>query len=186
MKPVSTRKTMATKFRDRYRIESTRLKNYDYSQNGAYFITICTNKRVNFLGEIIDSKLSETKQSKICIECWNDLSNHYPNCILDEFIVMPNHVHGIVIIDNFKINIQPNDNQKNHSVSEIIRAFKPFSSRRINEYQNTYGLSIWQSRFHDHIIRDEESLNKIRQYIINNPSNWAPDELFAELPTTLP
>jgi REP element-mobilizing transposase RayT len=97
-------------------------------------------------------------------DCWFDLPNHYSNIILDEFIVMPDHVHGIIIIRNVS------DKKPNHGLSEFIRAFKSFSSRRINEYRRTKKPEIWQPRFHDHIIRSNRSLNMIRAYINNNPA----------------
>ncbi len=283
---------MSDKFRNKFRIESTRLKHYDYASDGAYFITICTKNRQHFFGEIIDGVLSESVQSKICSDCWYDLPNHYPNCILDEFVIMPNHVHGIVIIQNPIADIHPGPMDRNianipngtivanepvativpivpvvpvgptvpivpiirivpnvetglrpvstgitgmgsagtgstgmgsmgtgsmgtgstatgsigmgslgmgstgtespagnihtnnhrHSVSEIIRAFKSFSARRINEYQGTPGQPFWQPRFHDRIIRNEQELQNIREYIINNPSNWDQDSNRIEMP----
>ncbi|HAI74128.1 MAG TPA: transposase [Candidatus Moranbacteria bacterium] len=198
------------KFRNKYRIKSTRLKKYDYSQDGAYFITVCTKDREHFFGEIIDEKLQETKQSKICMACWLDLPNHYSNCILDEFVIMPNHAHGIIVIQNhnnlsiavknistdqtfakkrssieivlpvetgFKpVSISVDVRKtKRHSVSEIMRGFKTFTARKINDYSKTQGLPFWQSRFYDRIIRNEDELNRIREYIFNNPANWEKD-----------
>ena len=87
------------KFRGKYRVESTRLKDWDYSSEGAYFITICTRNRECSLGDIVDGKITQTEQSRICMACWLDLSNHYPNCALDVFVIMPNHVHGIIFIE---------------------------------------------------------------------------------------
>ena len=96
MKPVYT----MTLYKNKYRIESTRLKNYDYSSNGAYFVTICTKNRQNFFGEITNGKLSNIKQTQIAKKCWFDLPNHYPNCVLDKFVIMPNHNKTIFIIRN--------------------------------------------------------------------------------------
>ena len=159
-----------TKFRGKYRIESARLKNYDYSSDGAYFITICTKNREHSFGEIVNGKLQETEPSKICQNVWNDLPNHYKNCVLDAFVIMPNHVHAIIVIENcnnvpiyvpvvpvetgFKPvstptpttkTIHTNEstaslNRKRHSVSEIIRGFKTFTARKINDFQNTQGI----------------------------------------------
>lgn len=199
-----------TLFKNRYRIESTRLKNYDYSSDGAYFITICTKNREHFFGEIIDGQLTNTKQARIIKKCWLDLPNHYLNCILDKFIVMPNHVHGVIFInngmngarcddvdseggvDNMSVetglkpvstingNIVENNQNKNqyvkrYSLSEIIRGFKTFTARKINELQNIPGQPLWQTRFYDRIIRNEFALDKIRRYIINNPIKWQRD-----------
>ena len=190
-------------FQNKYRIESTRLKGYDYSSEGAYFITICTKNREHLFGEIVDGRLQETEQSKICMDCWNDLPNHYDNCVLDAFIIMPNHVHIIIIIRNRDdddgvrmrvetglkpVSTMPHTNTMSHTntmphtntnnaypLSEIIRGFKTFTARKINIYQNTPGKPFWQLRFHDHIIRNEKALNHIREYIGNNQINWEND-----------
>lgn len=194
-----------TKFRGRYRIESARLKNYDYSSAGAYFITICTKNREHFFGQIIDGQLQVTQQSKICLACWLDLPNHYVNCVLDAFVIMPNHVHGIVVIPAPIVETglkpvsttttttttttmmtmtsslsPPKRSSKQYSISEIIRGFKTFTARKINDLQNTQGRPFWQSRFYDRIIRDEGELNRIRQYICDNPLHWENDRNNAE------
>lgn len=151
---------MASRFRHKYRIETTRLNGYDYSKPGNYFITICTKDREQLFGEVIDEKVKLSETGKIVSDCWYDLPNHYPNIILDEFIVMPNHIHGIIIIHNSP------DKKSKHGLSEFIRAFKSFSSRRINELTKSY---IWQPRFYDRIIRSDNELDRIRLYIKNNP-----------------
>ena len=193
------------KFRGKYRIDSARLKNYDYSSDGAYFITICTKNREHYFGEIINGKLQETDQSNICLTCWLDLPNHYANCVLDAFVIMPNHVHGVVFIQNpdavangddmfvhavetgFKpvsTNTHANTDAetivttntvKRHSISEIFRGFKTFTARKINDFQGTQGISFWQSRFYDRIIRSDDELARIRKYIQDNPANWGKD-----------
>jgi len=91
---------MALLFRNKYRVESTRFKDYDYSFDGAYFITICTKNKEHYFGEIVNGELQGTEQSKICLACWLNLPNHYNNCILDAFVIMPNHVHMIIFIEN--------------------------------------------------------------------------------------
>jgi putative transposase len=119
---------MGTRFRQKYRIETTRLKGYDYSRPGNYFVTICTRKRKPFLGELIKGKINLSEAGIIVSECWFDLPNHYPNIILDEFIIMPNHIHGIIRI------VQHSNKISNHGIPEFIMAFKSFSSCRINEF----------------------------------------------------
>ena len=178
------------KFQGKYRIESTRLKDYDYSLNGAYFVAICPKNSMHLFGSIVDQKLIPNRQAEVVTECWLDLPAHYTNCVLDKFIIMPNHVHGIIIIDNeiaetglkpdkvvvVETGLKPVSTAgrvaKPYPLSEIIRGFKTFSARRINEYQNTRGKAFWQSRFFDHIIRNREELKRIRQYIIENPLKW--------------
>jgi len=191
---------MVLKYMGKFRIESTRLKWYDYSRNGAYFVTICTKNKIHLFGEIVNNnqnhgdnvetglrpvstngsspKMKLSDFGKIVADCWHDLPNHYSNIILDEFVVMPDHIHGIIIIRN------GSDNTIKHGVSEFIRAFKSFSSRRINEFNvanvvetglrpvSTVKSGIWQPRFHDRIIRSDNELNRIRLYIKNNPAKF--------------
>ena len=128
--------------------------------------------------------------------CWMDLPNHYPNLRLDAFIIMPDHIHAIFVIENdnaittVETGLKPvsaipssqetglkpvSTNAKRHGLFEFVRAFKTFSSRRINELRKTPGTPVWQIRFYDHIIRDPDSLTKIQEYILNNPINWAID-----------
>ena len=152
-----------------------RLKNYDYSSSGYYFVTICTKNRQEYFGNIIDNKMILNKYGKIIENCYLDLTNHYSNCLLDEYIIMPNHIHAIIVIKNTN---QPVGNglkpfPTKYSLSEIIRGFKTFSSRKIHEL----GLNSfkWQKSFYDHIIRNEYSLFRIREYIRNNPINWEED-----------
>ena len=134
-------------------------------------------------------------------QCWDDLPSHYLNVQLDEFIIMPNHVHGVIIladIDDMAVgegfepssSLHPNRTgykpvptkiPKRHGLTEIIRAFKTFSAYRINELQDTHGSPVWQRSFHDHIIRNDDELNRIRQYIITNPIDWGTDEYDLEL-----
>ena len=115
-KPVSTKLTNNKmdkhKFQGKYRIESTRLKDYDYSRNGAYFVTICTKNSMHLFGSIVDQKLIPNRQAEVVTECWLGLPAHYTNCVLDKFIIMPNHVHGIIIIDNeiAETGLKPNEN----------------------------------------------------------------------------
>lgn len=180
-------------YNNKYRIESTRLKNFDYSTPGAYFVTICTKNRIPDFGYIKKHFVSLSWAGCIVHRCWQDLPNHYPNCILDEFIVMPDHIHGIIILtDGAHHNTTvgtvatdcpvvetgfkpvstpntPNTPTKQYSLSEIIRGFKTFSARKINDHQKTIGRSLWQSRFYEHVIREDNAIDKIRNYIAHNP-----------------
>ncbi|MFH0834541.1 MAG: transposase [Patescibacteria group bacterium] len=165
-----------------------RLKYFDYTSDGAYFVTICVHNREQIFGEIRDGKMILNEFGKITEKCWRDLPSHYSNCMLDEFVVMPNHFHGIVMIDNlgfvgngfkpFPTTSTSTDarSTKQHGLSEIIRGFKTFSSRRINELIGGTITFRWQKSFFDRIIRDEDELNRIRDYIWQNPENWEKDE----------
>lgn len=162
-----------------------RLTEYDYSQEGAYFVTICIQDRKCILGNIIDGQMKLNKCGRIVEQCWRDLVEHYTCVELDTFVIMPNHVHGIIVItgdvniikkvgdglyivgDGLKPSPTGRIIAKSHGLPEIVRAFKTFSARKINEERNTKGQKIWQRNYFEHIVRNEKSLKKIRdKYII--------------------
>ena len=153
------------------RRKSIRLKEYDYSQAGTYFVTICTQDRECLFGQIVDENMILNENGKIVLSCWNDLPNHYSHVRLDAFQIMPNHVHGIIFIVGAGFKPAPTPT-KRHGLPEIVRAFKTFSARRINESRRTPGESIWQRNYYNRIIRNEDELNRIREYIIDNPLKW--------------
>ncbi len=165
-----------------------RLKNYNYSRNGWYFITICVQNRMKYFGQIVgngrDRSMILNKFGEIVKQQWLEIPNHYGNCRLDQFVVMPNHFHGIVVIHNDSAWNNPvgnadlrslqNDRTKMY-LSKIVHGFKSTVTRKINE-QNHNALFHWQKSFYDSIIRDKKSLFNIRQYIINNPLKWPLDD----------
>ncbi len=173
-------------FKNKYRIESTRLKYWDYSDPGFYFVTICTKNMVNCFGEIIDGKMTLNKYGYIVKHCWRDLPNHYKNCILDSYVIMPNHFHGIIQIkrirhtNHVEMGLQPiseasykpaSTGYKKYSLFEMIRGFKTFSSKKINLVNHAIYFR-WQKSYYEHIIHTELDLYNIREYIKNNPRNW--------------
>lgn len=171
---------------DKYHRHSMRLKGYDYSQPGAYFMTIVTQGRACLFGDIVNGEMRLNEYGKIVESTWHDLVNHVAGIVLDAFVVMPNHVHGIVIITSAPDAVgagsvgagsepAPTGKPKRHGLPEIIRQFKTFSARRINQCRKTGGVAVWQRNYYEHIIRNEQSLNRIRQYILNNPARWAFD-----------
>src|SRR6056297_2387839 len=183
-----------TLYKNRYRVESTRLKGWDYSSPGAYFITICTKNREWLFGDIVENFMVLNGNGTIVENCWYDLPCHYDHVKLDQFVIMPNHVHGIMMIDienvpasHVETGLKPvstepvlsanidNGKMKTHGLFEFVRALKTFSARRINEHRKTPGKPVWQSRFYDHIIRDDNELYRIRKYIMVNPANWEND-----------
>ncbi|MEA5576613.1 transposase [Anabaena sp. UHCC 0451] len=206
---------------------SMRLKGYDYSQQGAYFVTICTHQRNCLFGEIVDGEMKLNTNGEIARGSWLSIPRHFQNVELDEFVIMPNHLHGILIIKNFEMEGEALANQDfsqsfsevegealanqdfqqkqnlssqcfapttptikrvkingttPQSLASIIQNYKSVSTRQINRINKAKGNVIWQRNYHEHIIRSEEALNNIRQYIVNNPINWAEDE---ENPTNL-
>jgi REP element-mobilizing transposase RayT len=160
------------------RRRSIRLKNYDYTTGGAYFVTICAHHRESLFGEVKDGVMRLNDHGVIARTAWEDLPNDYDGVRLDAFVVMPNHVHGIVWLQDtvgagFKPAPTPRPNR--HGLPEFVRAFKTFSSRRINERRRTTGRPVWQRGYYEHVVRNMESLQRIEEYILSNPSRWALD-----------
>lgn len=181
---------------------SIRLRNYDYSQAGAYFITLCTQKRECLFGAVVCGGMRLNDAGRIVQDIWDALPGHYPCVELDCFIVMPNHIHGIVVLNGVGARFIAPDHDgatnsgamalHSHStnpsktmgkwlvnraptVGEIIRAFKARCTHGINQLRKTQGSSIWQRNYYEHIIRSESSLQETREYIANNPAQWAND-----------
>ncbi len=170
--------------RNKHHRRSIRLPGYDYKTPGAYFITICSWQRECLFGEVIDDTMQLSLYGKTVFFNWSILPKRYPNVELDNFIVMQNHVHGIIVLkDSREINYTESDKlalkkSKIHPLSEIVRGLKTSSARRINQMRYLTGVSVWQRGYYEHIIRNEESLFAIREYIINNPLSWGKDELY--------
>jgi putative transposase len=194
-------------FRNKYRIESSRLPRWDYSSPGYYFVTICTWDRGCLFGEILDNEMRLNAYGRIVLDEWNKTGIQRSNIRLDDFIVMPNHIHGIIRIlstndyrcrsnrrdvarnvstinamkntpphgENDQIKTMSTISPKSGSLSEIVRSFKSAATKRINGFRKSPGIPVWQPRFYDHIIRNVRELFAIRQYIRNNPANWAHD-----------
>jgi len=166
-----------TLFKNSYRIESTRLKEYDYSQPGEYFVTICTHTHKCLFGEVINEKMILSNIGSIVKQYWEDIPNHFPNIELDAFVIMPNHIHGIIVIkdeNNFgrdvQLNVSARISPKKGSLSVIIRTYKAAVTRECrNKGLNGFH---WQPRFYEHIISEEKELHNIRDYIIDNPLKW--------------
>jgi putative transposase len=168
---------------EKHHRRSIRLRGYDYSQPGAYFITICTQDRSYLFGEVVNGEIQMNEYGQIVHDAWNDLPNHYAGVVLDAFVIMPNHVHEVIVLTNDPIRddfvgagLKPAPTHTKHvPLSEIVRAFKTFSARRINQHRGTPGAPVWQRNYYEHIIRNEESLNHIREYILQNPIRWRLD-----------
>lgn len=169
------------KYKGLYRISTARLKDWDYSQNGYYFVTICTKNRKCYFGNIVNdvetqdlASLQLSKIGKIADQCWKNIPDHFPFVSIDEYIVMPNHIHGIIVIN--KTILRQNEpnifGPQSRNLGSIIRGYK-IGVKKLIKGQKI--LFEWQSRYYDHIIRDEKSLLRIRKYIIDNPKNWDED-----------
>jgi putative transposase len=161
---------------------SIRLKEYSYTQPRAYFVTVCTKNKQCIFGKIYNEEMKLSNKGEIVKREW--LKTAVLRCYvrLDQFVVMPNHFHAILWIEKDNRGtarcaptISRFGNLPSESLSSIIRAFKAAVTKNINILCKTSGLSIWQRNYYEHVIRDESALNRIRQYIINNPCIWELD-----------
>ena len=163
---------------------SIRLKNYDYTQEGAYYVTVCVDDRKCVFGDAGDGKMILNEYGKIVQNEWYKTREMRKNIDLDEFIVMPNHIHGIINIVGAHCNVPLHDRFEkfgrsiSNSIPTIIKLFKSTTTKQINQLRNTPRKPIWQRNFYEHVIRDESDLARIREYIISNPSNWEKDEYY--------
>lgn len=169
------------KFKSRYRIDSARLHSWDYSSPGWYFVTICTKNKDRFFGDVIRGEMCLSDSGRIIAEEWMKTEIIRSNIRLDKWIVMPNHIHGILVIvermDNVETPLRGVSTilkWKSGTLGAIINQFKSISTKRIRRAGTT--TFAWQPRFYDHIIRNEDSLSQIRTYIQNNPQKWENDK----------
>ena len=172
-------------------MKSIRLSNRNYAANGYYFVTICTHKKHCYFGELVNSKMQLSTIGKIADTFWLEIPQHSKSTHLDEYVIMPNHIHGIIVIDNpnnpcrdvpWNVPTSNDDlsqimselSPKSSSLSTIVRSYKSSVSRwcRKNDYNNF----TWQPRFYEHIVRNNGSLDKIREYIVNNLLKWFEDQ----------
>jgi len=144
---------------------SLRLRGFDYAQAGAYFVTICSHNKQCFFGNIVDFRMQLNNIGTLVVACWKELANQYKFVKLDEWILMPNHLHGIIWLDN---------NQYGKSLGRIVATFKAMSTAQVRKTINPK-INLWQRNFFEHVIRNEEDLFRIREYIIDNPVQWAVD-----------
>ncbi len=205
-------KSNSEKFKNKYRIPSARLQSWDYGNNGSYFITICTKNREHFFGEILNEEMHLNEIGKMADKYWKEIPIHFPFIELGNYVVMPNHVHGILIIDKNRIDqtscrdkacdrnkaIVSRDkaslvstttthesnktngqmryqNQGKKTISSVTGSFKSVVTKNAHLINSDFA---WQPRFHDHLIRDAESFERIQIYIKNNPKNWKEDKFY--------
>ena len=185
---------------DIYHRRSIRLKEYDYSNPGGYFVTICTKNRECLFGDIKEGVIKLTSFGEIVERLWFEIPDHFENIFLDQFVVMPNHIHGIIIIFDEEVQnagvknvgvqyieplhapLQKSSQNRTHqfqkiipgSLGSIIRSYKSSVTRWCKK--NGHGYFQWLRNYYEHIIRSEKELTKIRQYIIDNPLKWEFDQ----------
>jgi REP-associated tyrosine transposase len=190
---------------ERFHRRSIRLKGYDYAQAGAYFVTICTHERAHLFGQVVEDMMMPNALGDIVQWCWHAIPEHMPHADIDEFVVMPNHVHGIVVIGERAMdagrpgavvggvgarhdaplrNAPPTDPRTkppgipHGALGQIVASFKTAVSR--GAYGGGLlprGTPIWQRNYYEHIIRDTADHDRIAQYIAENPANWGSDDL---------
>lgn len=200
---------MGDKFKGKYRIESSRMPNWDYGRNGFYFVTICTGGRECFFGDVIEGKIIVSAIGKFAKKFWTAIPQHFKFVELDEYVIMPNHVHGIIkinktddiIIEQNTTKITIEETPKldvsltrllSRNRTRTIAASKKWKSGALGTIMNQYKRIVtiharkinpefyWQSRFYDSIIRDDHSLKNVRNYIKNNSKNWGLDDLIPD------
>ncbi len=167
--------------------KKNRKKEYDYNEAGSYFITTCTKNMGNFFGEIKDFQMVLSPFGNIVENCWKEIPSHFKNVELDEFVVMPNHFHGILhllpITDqdvgtNHGLSLQKDAiSRMNERLPNIIKQFKSSVTRFINKNHPNSSIK-WQRSYYDRIIRNEKELHNIRSYIFNNPTSWIKDKYY--------
>lgn len=181
---MSEKEIKSNLFQNRYRIKSLRLPCWDYSKQGYYFVTICSKNFQHIFGEIVDGKIRLSKIGEIVEKEWLTTPRIRKNIQLDEWILMPNHLHGIIVINNeivnpvetprrgvsTKRNPRHNPQWKPNSLGAIICQFKSICTKRIRK--SGFDFFAWQPRFYDRIIRNENEAIRIREYIHDNPLNW--------------
>ena len=174
---------------EKHHRRSIRLKGYNYSQAGCYYLTVVTQNRECLFGDVVDGKMVLNGAGRVAQTCWLEIPNHFPNVHLDAFIIMPNHIHGIIFIINDEMgksvgvqNFEPlqrsNQNKYQqiipHSIGSIIRGFKIGVTKWFRHNTDIY--TVWQRNYWEHVIRDEKELNHIQEYTINNPLKWDFDD----------
>lgn len=172
-------------YKNKYRIPSSRAPWWDYGANAAYFVTICTQNRHWYFGEVADGLMQLSEIGRIAQSCWMEIPQHFPFVQLDAFVVIPNHVHGIIVIDKPGEGIVETQNlvspprntfgPQSKNLASIIRGFKIGVTKNARLIDPGFA---WQSLYHDHIIRDQKSYLNITEYIINNPAKWKDDKWF--------
>ena len=184
---------------DHHHRQSVRLRDFDYAGGGGYFVTLCAWQRECLFGDVRDGGMGLNEFGRVVEECWAAVPAHFPHVLLDVFVVMPNHVHGILLFDHRhsvvgvqhaaplqraadkmlgpmeKRGITPN-NVIPGSLGAVVRSFKSAVTKRINTMRDNSGCPVWQRNYHEHVIRDERDLHAIRQYIADNPAKWALDD----------
>jgi putative transposase len=169
---------------DRHHRRSIRLAGHDYSSPGVYFVTVCSHDRSHLFGAINNGSVVLSGAGAIVAGAWLYSARLRPEFRFDEWVIMPNHFHGIVqIVDAPVCAVQVPEGSgiprmRSRSISSLMAGFKASTTKQINQWRGLPGCPVWQGRFYDRIIRDDRGLREVRQYIRDNPKNWEQDQLF--------
>jgi len=168
-----------------------RLRGYDYSKAGAYFITICTQNRECFFGDIVNGEMRLNDAGEMVEKWYRELENKFPDIRCDQYIVMPNHFHGVIVNVGADLRVCPGNAPDVYKTGEhigsplraVVQWFKTMTTNEYIRGVKQYGWSrfngrLWQRNYYEHIVRDENELNRIREYIVNNPTQWPSDRLY--------
>ena len=158
--------------RSMIRRTSNRLRDWNYANTAAYFVTLVVRERACLFGEIVDGEMLPNAYGLAVHESWRWLREQYEHVELDAYVIMPNHLHGIIVINDDQFG-RPASQRK--PLGRLIGAFKTVSTKSINELRSTPGESMWQRGFYDRVIRNEAELEAVREYIVGNPAKWDED-----------
>lgn len=148
------------------------LANFDYSSPGAYFITICTAGRKCLLGKMDRDAINLTSIGSIVEECWTRVPDYLPSVLPDQHVVMPNHFHAIVMVGMTQSGLVTAKTTNSVSLQQVVHSFKAAVTKLARQHQDSADLEVWQSSYYDHVVRDEDDLYRIREYIQSNSRAW--------------
>ena len=154
---------------------SVRLKGYDYSQPGAYYVTVVTRDRKSWFGDVTGGEMRLNATGQLVVDAWNWIAKRYPYVKLDGYILMPNHLHGIIMITELDACPVKTSARSHKPLGRLIGAFKTISTKRVNILHSTTGRVLWQRSFYDHVIRNERERDRVLEYIVHNPKSWDSD-----------
>ena len=155
--------------------KSIRLRGYDYTSDGAYYITLVTQARRLLFGDIVDGTMHLNNVGRLVVDAWNWLGVQYRYVALDSYVVMPNHFHGIILISDPDMAESSNRRVHRKPLGRLVAAFKTVSTKQFNIVNDTPGHPLWQRNYYKHVIRNNAELERVRNYIVNNPQNWQDD-----------
>jgi putative transposase len=165
--------------------KSIRIQGFDYSEQGAYFITIITHKRKCIFGEINHGEMHLSPTGSIVKQIWESIPDHFPQAYVDHFVIMPNHIHGIIELVRARhavpLQYEQFGKPVSGSIPTIIRSFKSTVTRQVNLNRESPGEKVWQRNYYEHVIRNERELQAIYDYLVTNPFNWLKDEEYFNL-----